>query len=396
MQSFLKILLIIAIIAFLLLYATLYLFLSVEGRQLTEKQLNILTKRETKIGSFSVRPPLDIKIDQLEIKDLLKVDSLYVSPSLFWLITGNIVFREIEFVRPQLILERGLNNKVASVSASEAPVKKNIVVLCSKNNKPISLGFRRIKVENGIINFIDHTVDSGSIKIKIDKIRANLVNLYKFPASFVTNLDINGSIPWQEGQEEGKIEAEGWINLFKKDMQVTLKIRDIDGVYLYPYYSVYVDLDKAGIEKAKLNFTSDIQGLNNKVTAECHLELADIVRKLVNPGESQGKAAKITDEVLDIFKATDQGKIVLDFTIHTKMDNPAFGLGNIKDAVENKLNQSRKNNGLSAEKVIALPGKLLAGVVDGAADLSKAVISGTFAVGNELKEALKASFRREK
>jgi len=91
----------------------------------------------------------------------------------------------------------------------------------------------------------------------------------------------------------------------------------------------------------------------------------------------------------------DAGEVVLDFTVKTKMDMPAVGIDNIKEAVENKL-KARPKSGLTAENVISFPGKLLVGVVNSATDLSKAVISGTFAVGKELKDSLKASFTREK
>ena len=68
-------------------------------------------------------------------------------------------------------------------------------------------------------------------------------------------------------------------------MQAALKIKDIDAIYLYPYYSMWVDLEKARIEKAKLNFSADINGLNNNVNVECHLELTDMVRKPLEPGQ---------------------------------------------------------------------------------------------------------------
>ena len=62
-------------------------------------------------------------------------------------------------------------------------------------------------------------------------------------------------------------------------MQASVDIRDIDGIYLYPYYANWVDLEGARIEKAKLNFSSKITGINNDVNAACHLALADIVRR---------------------------------------------------------------------------------------------------------------------
>jgi hypothetical protein len=159
-----------------------------------------------------------------------------------------------------------------------------------------------------------------------------------------------------------------------------------------------VDLEKARIEKATLNFISTIHGLNNNVTADCHLELADIVRKPRSPEDSpeREKAEQIADAVLDLFRAMNQGKIVLDFIIRTKMDRPEFGFKSVKSAFEEKLALASKANGsFQPQDLLMLPGKLLEGAVKGATDFSKAVIEGTFAVGNQLKKSVEDTFKKE-
>jgi len=154
-------------------------------------------------------------------------------------------------------------------------------------------------------------------------------------------------------------------------------------------------LEKARIEKAKLNFTSDICGINNNLTAQCHLELTDIVRRPRAPEEPQEKAERIADAVLGIFKAMDQGKIVLDFTIRTKMDKPVFGFGDIRNAVESKINGGRKS-GISAQGFAMLPAKLVEGTVKGATDFSKALIVGTYDVGEEIFKSVRDAFKIRK
>jgi hypothetical protein len=254
-----------------------------------------------------------------------------------------------------------------------------------------NLAFKRINIENGKIDFIDHSVGANGIKITLKDVSFNLTNLYLPAHSVVTNFALKGRIPWQEGKAEGKIDAEGWVNLFKKDMAASLKISDIDGVYLYPYYSQWVDLEKARIEKAKLDFTSNINGLNNNITAECHLELSDIVFKPRPPEEKEEKAEKIATTVIDIFKTLNQGKIVLDFTIRTKMDRPEFGFSSIKMAFENKLAQVP---GFKAEDVFSLPGKFLQSTVTSVTDLSRAVIDGVYAIGNEIKKGVEGAIEK--
>jgi hypothetical protein len=256
---------------------------------------------------------------------------------------------------------------------------------------------KKINIKDGRLELLDRTIGENGMKITVKDIYFDLDNLYLLPRSVITNFELKAKVPWQDSGEEGKIEAEGWLNLFKKDMQATLKIEDIDGVALYPYYSKWVDLEKARIQKAKLNFSSEIQGLNNNVTANCHLELTDIVRRPLETEESEQKAARIADAVMEIFKVLNQGKIVLNFTIKTKMDRPEFGIGNIKMAFEEKLSQGAKSSGINIEDILVLPAKLLQGTVKGATDLSKAVIEGTVAVGREITKAIIIDpFKKEK
>ena len=170
-------------------------------------------------------------------------------------------------------------------------------------------------------------------------------------------------------------------------MLLLLKINDIDAIYLYPYYSYWVDLDKARIEKARLNFVSEVSGLNNEITANCHLELVDMVRKPLEIGQSEEKASKLTNAVLDRFKSMDNGKVELKFAIKTKMDSPQFGFDNFKSAFENKLLRGRSTSGFRLQDTVSVPVKAIESGVKSFTDLSRAMINGLFSIGNEIKKS---------
>ncbi len=377
--------LIILIAVFVATFAIIYTYFTLLGKSIAISQLENATKRKVAISSFDIVPPLNIKLRNLNIEGLIKADSVSISPSIIGLLLGNAALNEVSILRPEFTYER------VSPTAGPQPAP----VAEPKKKQPFCLIIKNLNIKDGRINFIDHTVGPEGIQIMIKDLNFKLTNIYTLPRSLITNFELKAKIPWQQGKDEGKIQAEGWLNFFKKDMQAAVKIEDIDGIYLYPYYSNWVDLEKARIEKAKLNFTSDINGLNNNVTAQCRLELTDIVRKPRAPEEGAEKAERITDAVLDILKALNQGKIVLDFTIRTKMDRPEFGFSNIKMAFEEKLAQGKKANGFKAEDVLKLPGNLLQGTVKSATDLTKAVIDGAFSVGKELKEAVGDTFKKE-
>lgn len=397
--------LIILIITLVIAYIGIYAFLLFAGKGIFIRALEDITGKKVDIGYLDMAPPLNFEIKNLSIRDTLTMDSAYISISMPGFLTGNMVFNTIKLTRPQFKFERAQQELTDLALTLVKPKETNASALNSQANVEavkqskilLPLICKRVIIKDGSLDFFDQTVGEEGIKIVVRQIEVNFTNLYFLPRPGISDFSISGRIPWEEGaqEEEGRIEISGWLNFFKKDMQATLKIEDINGIYLYPYYSTWVDLERARIEKAKLNFISDIQGLNNDVTANCRLELTDIVRRPLAAEDAEDKAAKITDAVLDIFKALNQGKIVLDFTIKTKMDRPEFGFKDIKMAFESKLASGRKGTGFDVQDILGFPTKLLGETVKGATDLSRAVISGTISLGSEIKNALEASFRRE-
>jgi len=382
MKKWNKILLAMVFLVVLLFSAT-YLFLIFKGRSILMRELANFTHKKVTIGSLSISPPLKIEIKNLNIEGLAKADYISVTPSILGCLFGKIAFNDITFIKPEITYEK--LSPAASGALSSKPAAKPGIKL----NKLI---IKRILIKEGRLDFIDRAVSSEGLKLTVRDISFILNNTYQFPNSILARFELKGIIPWQE---EGKIYFVGWLNPVKKDIKASLKITDIDGVYLYPYYSSWFDIDKARIEKAKLNFTSNIEGLDNNLTAQCHLELTDIVRKPRSPEESEDKVGRVLSAALDIFRALNQGKIVLDFTIRTKMDRPEFGFGNIKMAVEDKVSKARKAEFLKAQNILAFPGQFFQGMLRGVTDISKALFDGTAAVGKELQKTTEATFRRE-
>jgi uncharacterized protein involved in outer membrane biogenesis len=397
--------LILSIISLTIVFSASYLLLAIKGRDVFIKKLGELTGKKVTLSAFQLTPFLTLQINDLQIEGLAKAERVNITPSIPYLLFGNIALNNVRITRPEINIER-FPNKPKEAAAAQglqaaqglpapapvpgsgqtipAPVVKRLPYIICKN----------IVISDGKVNFIDHTAGESGITIVIKDISFRLSNFYTLPFSGVTSFDFKGRIPWNKDQEEGKISFQGWLNFFKKDIQAKLKIEDIDGVYLYPYYSNSgVDLEKARIEKAKLYFSSDIRGLNNNVTVKCRLELSDIVRRPLETGEGDEKAAKITDNLIGTFKALDQGKIVLDFNIRTRLDRPEFGFDNIKSAFETKVNNTRGK--AKVQDVVAFSGRMFDSAMQSARDLFKAVVSATMALGKEIKKSLKAVMGRK-
>ena len=360
-----------------------------QAKNILEKKIQEATGYKTTVGKLNILPPLNIEIRDFQIQGLARADYIYISPSIPNLLFGRVALNKIKIHNPEFTFQRkepaviAADTKFTVPQASiplSSPVQPKIP---AEDGESFPLVIKSLKVYSGRVNFIDTTPLSGAIIFTIRDIRFFINNLFSLSGNQVSNFILKGNISWNTGEPDGKIFFQGWVNLQKKDMLATLKIEGIDAIVFYPYYSNWVDLDKARIEKAKLNFSSNIKGVDNNVDALCHLELVDIVRKVRPPAEPQQKAERITDAVLDIFKSMNQGKVVLDFTLHTKMDKPIFGFSDIRSAFEGKLMEARA--GFHPQDILFMPVKLLETGVKSGKDFSNAAIDGVFALGNGIK-----------
>jgi len=395
-------------IAILVLF---HLVLSIYGKPIFEKKLQETLKRKVTVQGFRTSFPAYIHASGVNIEGLIKAERVTIGIGIFDIFNPNLKLTYIKLVKPAMTFERKNPEPVSKEVAAPAqpqdsqPAAQSLETVKTtaaqvKEAKPTfvipKFAIRRIKIVDGSINFLDKTVGKDGIRIVLKDFNAHIDNLnFTASGSGRASFQISGKIPWSKPEEEGKISLEGWVDLYKKDMQAVLKIEDIDGVYLYPYYSYWVDLEKARIEKAKLSFISNIIGVNNDITAQNRLELTDIVRKPRGPAEPEEKAEKITNVVLDMFKALNEGKIVLDFMVQTKMDNPKFGFGDIKMAFEDKLAKARKGDGFQPQEVLIFPVKLLEGLVRGVTDTTKAVVVGTVSIGAEVTKAVTGEKKKE-
>jgi hypothetical protein len=391
-----KVFLSILIIFFLVLAVT-QIFINATGKFLLTVKLSEAMKREVTVGSVKVSPFFGLMIKDLEIKDLLKLKEAYVPAGALELLRKNVVLPVLELEGLEMNFTMPPKQAAAApqgVPPAPPPASSISPGFIAKENLPArSFALKHLLVRQARLNFLDKNFPDKEVKVSVRNLQVNVENL-NFADSIIF-FKAKGRIPWGQGVEDGTLEIDGWLNPARKDMQASLKIEGIDGVAFCPYYAKWVDLEKARIEKVKLNFNSSIHGLNNDLTAQCRLELTDIVRKARLPEESPEKAEQITDAVLQTFKTLDDGRILLDFVVKTKMDKPKFDVEDIRSAFEDKINKAKNASGFQASNILLLPGKFVEGTVKSATDISKAVINGTFAVGNELKKAVTDSFKKE-
>ncbi len=372
--------LVVAVVIFTLLYVAFLLAV----KTVIIHRLEKATGLKTTIRSFSILPPLNIRAEGFEIAGLVKAGSIYIAPSIRSLLFGRLAFNKIVLGDPELSYQHSFASVGPAKEAPEQPAPAGTAV--SAQSKIFPVDIKSLKIYSGKLNFIDTSAPSGAVSILVKDINFSITNLSTSGAKGVSNFDLKANISWNSGEPDGKMSLSGWADFYNKDILAALRIQNIDAIVFYPYYSTWVDLDKARIDKAKLGFNCNIKGKHNDVDADCHLELVDIVRKVRPPEEPQQKAERLTDAVLDMFKSMNQGKVVLDFVLHTKMDRPEFGFANIKSAFEGKLQQARTSAGMRPQDMLSWPGRWLRNGIKTGTDLSNAALDGIIDLSNNVKK----------
>jgi hypothetical protein len=382
----------------LTVFLGLHTFVSIKGRDLLTSKLHSVFQSEVLVGRVTTSFPLQLIVKDLEIRNWFKIKKVLAGTGIIDVLGGNFILSDLRLEGLELDLEKRKRGQEAEIPANldlEA-VAGNMAQVQQDFFLPQHIILQQLRISDGTLTYTDYTKGEIPIKITVKDLTVKMDNFqWPFRGSEVTSFQVSGKVPWENIKEEGFIDLKGWINFFRKDMSAKIKIKDIDGIAIYPYYSSWIDIDKARIEKARLDFSSDITGLKNDISAGCHLEMTQLTFKPKEEHADEQRAEKITHVVVGMLKALNQGRIVLDFNFKTKMDNPEFGLGIIQQAFKDKIYQARKNKDSGAIAIIKFPGKLIEGTITSAADLTRSVINGTVNIGKELKKAVEVSFSRE-
>ncbi|MCM8792342.1 MAG: DUF748 domain-containing protein [Candidatus Omnitrophica bacterium] len=391
MNTFVKTLFIILVVL-TVIFLCLHIFVKLEGKKILAAKIQEITKKNTQIGSVILRLPLNLEINKLEIEGFANIEKAFISPGILGFLTGNPAFNEIKIKNAEF------NFKIFSpLEKKEESLPSRGGIFLKLKRPPINFIFRKIIADNVTFNFVDYNIIAEGFKLTLKNTSLKIENLLFFPVSIITHFSFRGELPWPSNHQKGELHISGWVNLYKKDMQAHLEINNIDGTYFYPYYSNWVDLEKARIQEATLNFISDISGLNNNVVANCTLELVEITFKPKPDSEPEDRAYRIARGILDMFSKQMQAdkKISLNFVIHTKMTEPEFRFENLRLAFEDKLTQGLNSARKSATQIFSLPLDFLKGSVKGTTDITKVLVQSTIEIGKVLKDIFIEPFKKE-
>lgn len=375
-----------------------YLYWSVKGRWIIQSTLEKLIGRKVSFSQYSFSFPLKLKLKELVIGDLAKIDSLEANLSPFGLLSRSLYFNQLSLKRLHFIYERGLVEEEEKPDLTVSITPGKYLKKIKEGKRQVAyFGVRDFAVSQGVFEFVDKRVlPPDGLRLVLKDVSLRMNNLFLTPFSTVTEFNLTASIPWKDESSQGSIKAEGWVNIQRRSLEAKISIQDIDGLYFYPYYYQWVNLERANIEKAILNLDVNMHGLDNSVTVHLKLELKDLVFRKKPVDEPKLKEERVARAVMDIFKSlSSDNRIVFEHSFKTRMDKFEFGFNQFREAVEEKLKTSQGSGVNLGEEIFLFPGKILLGVFRGLTNLTSVFFKGVVNTGREATRAVGESFRKK-
>jgi hypothetical protein len=302
-------------------------FLGERLQRLTEEGLTIA---EVKPGParLSVK---GVRFEEpMSRQKLLEIEEIRFYPSIFSALRGKITIREVVLVRPSFHLSRsregaylgawisGERERMADRSGPRdpgvAPKERGIARKETDDTVPVKI--EQLRIEGGTFSFEDDKVGEPPGRIELKEIDLVLEKI-KYPlTSHPSALHFKARV--KGIRKEGSVEARGWIDFVTSDMDVDLKVRDVELKLFQPYYRKRVT---AEIESGEIRLDAKVVVAKKVINAPCQLDLTDL--RLV---KGQGTFFYVpADVIISLLK--DRGnRVKAHFTIKGDTRDPKFSL----------------------------------------------------------------------
>jgi len=327
MKTFKKIIIFFLILVVIFIISF-YLFIKFKGKDFLINKITQTSKRKTEILELRPSFPFDIYIKNLKIEGLFNVEEAYLSFSPLDLFK-KFKFSSVKLVRPTFILDlssskeidKGLiQQKIQEKIQEEQPLKESPQPQIDSFNKEKDFNFiiKNLIIEDGTFYFVD------KVKIKVENINAKAHNLNISNFGIKTMLNLEGKIYWDK-DNVGILVLDGWLDNFKKNMDLDLKFYNIDYVAFSKYYPPFWKPENLGVKRAFLSIFAKLNSKKNNLVIDTNLVLENI--EFMENFDDTSKI-KYLKTVLALLKS-DKEKPELNFRINTKMDSPKLDFSGV-------------------------------------------------------------------
>lgn len=378
------------------LHVSLFIFINLKGKAF------IIQNIEKEFGEVATLESLTLKFPfNLEIKNFKCGDVSFKEANIVLGFCGPFQFRlafdKIDIkglyvkvrkskrgikIKPFLIPELAQDKEESSAGQKAVPLDKPKVVV----RKAVPLKIQRLHIEDGRIEFID-VGHKKPIRIFVQDISVKIKNI-AFPELTKAHIDLLASLKSETAVSKDSVSLSGWVDYFRKDMDVNLNLTSIDYALFSQYYPQFWKPKALSIKQAYLSLKSHLHSENNDLTIKNTLTLDEI--EYIDDGEESSRR-NMAKTIVALIQG-EKDKASLNFTVKTKMVPLVLDLSSIQKSFINSVPMSP---GLVMQGVFGKTKRTVSGGVDSAkevtADTMGKTIKAIKGLVGEFKDIFKSS-----
>jgi uncharacterized protein involved in outer membrane biogenesis len=235
-----------------------------------------------------------------------------------------------------------------------------------KKGEPIHILIDRIRIQRGAVDFEDRKMGAPSAQFKLRDLNFEIKNIQYPLASRHSPIELKGKVKGKK--QEGSIETKGWIDLNTADLEISLKVREIEVEAFKPYYRKKVS---AEIDSGTMNLESQIVLKGKRIDAPGELQFVNLHMK-----EGGGTVFWIPAETLTSLLEKKGNQIKAPFHVKGNLEDPQF---NLQEAFLTQI-------AFSLTEALGLPIKSLGGSVGGTGKGMEGLLEGIKSIEEMFKK----------
>lgn len=298
-----------------------YFLLSFYAVKLIQSRLQKVIGPGLTITEIKIKPT-HLSVKGIRYEDIhskqrfAEIDEVRVYPDLFSFLKGSLKIREWSILKPTFFFYRSREGVLIGPWVSMEKKEKDREISKEgekKEGEPIHIKIDRFLIQKGSIDFEDRKVGEPPAQIRLRELDFK-INDIQYP--FIsTRSPIELKLKMRGSKKDGGLETKGWIDLKTMDMEVTLKVHEIEVKTFEPYYRKRVS---AEIDTGYIDMEAKIGVRKKMIDAPGEMELTDL--RIKEEGTVFWIPAKT---LLSLLK--DRGnRIKVRFHVKGNMDDPQF------------------------------------------------------------------------
>ncbi|MDP2922607.1 MAG: DUF748 domain-containing protein [Candidatus Omnitrophota bacterium] len=330
------------IVLIILIHLGIFVFLNLKGKDILKEAIKKNLGMDAQVEALSFRFPFTVVIKNFKCADV-SFKNAYISLGLFNPFTSYLSFNRIYFDGFNFVIRKDKNkfslspifireDNAAEVTQGETATPSAPASVPSvKSSKKISLEIGKLYFKDGSGEIIDSTKDTP-ITYVLKNVSFELKH-FIYPQLTKFYVRLNASLEKSGTKMDDIVAVRGWVDYFKKNMDMDININNVDYLAFSEYYPPFWKPDNLGVKAAQFSFTSKFNSKNNDLVIDGVLSLdkIDFVEQI-----EENSNAKLIRTMIAFYKG-DREKATLPIRLKTKMDSLKLDFSSIQLDFQDKI-----------------------------------------------------------